>query len=77
MRRTKATGEDNILKELGDSGLKIMTALDNKIDMSGDCPKDFIDFTMISLPNKMKQRNVVTTEQLFSFHTLERLLHVS
>ena len=35
MRRKKATGDDNIpvdlLKELGDSGLKIMTALVNKI----------------------------------------------
>ena len=35
MRRNKATGDDNIpvdlLKELGDSGLKIMTPLVNKI----------------------------------------------
>ena len=39
-RRKKATGDDNIsvdlLKELGDSGLKIMTALVNKIYMNGD-----------------------------------------
>ena len=38
MRRKKATGDDNIsvdlLKELGDSRLKIMTALVNKIYMS-------------------------------------------
>ena len=35
IRRKKATGDDNIrvdlLRELGDSGLKIMTALVNKI----------------------------------------------
>ena len=43
MRRKKATGDDNIpvdlLKELEDNGLKIMTALINKIYMSGDWPK--------------------------------------
>ena len=40
MRRKKATWDDNIpvdlLRELGDSGLKIITALVNKIYMSGD-----------------------------------------
>ena len=37
MRRKKAIGDNipvNLLKELGDSGLKIMTALVNKIYMS-------------------------------------------
>ena len=81
MQRKKATGDDNIpvnlLKELGDSGLKIMTALVNKIYMSGDWPKEFLLVTMIALPKKNKQRNAATTEQLASFHTLERLLHVS
>ena len=42
----------DLLKELGDSGLKIMTALVNKIYMNGDWPKDFLDVTMISLPKK-------------------------
>jgi Reverse transcriptase (RNA-dependent DNA polymerase). len=32
--------------------LKIMTALVNKIYMSGDWPKDFLDATMIALPKK-------------------------
>ena len=40
MRSRKATANDNIpvdlLKELGDSRLKIMTALVNKIYISGD-----------------------------------------
>ena len=40
MQRKNSTGDDNIpvnlLKELGDSGLKIMTALVKKIYMSGD-----------------------------------------
>ena len=56
MRRKKATGDDNtpvdLLKELGDNGLKIITALVNKIYMSGDWPKDFLDVTMIALPKK-------------------------
>ena len=56
MRRKKATGDDNILvdwlKWLGDRGLKIITALVNKIYMSGDWQKDFLDVTMIALPKK-------------------------
>ena len=81
MQRKKATGDDNILvnllKELEDSGLKILTALVNKIYISGDWPKDFLDVTMIALPKKNQAKNAVTSEQLVSFHTLERLLHVS
>jgi hypothetical protein len=56
MRRKKATGDDNIpvdlLKELGDSELKIMTKLVSKIYISGDWPNDFLDVTMIALPKK-------------------------
>ena len=56
MRRKKATGDDNILvdwlKWLGDRGLKIITALVNKIYMSGDWAKDFLDVTMIALTKK-------------------------
>jgi hypothetical protein len=81
MRRKKATGDNNIpvdlLKVLGDSGLKIMTALINKIYMSGVWPKDFVDVTMIALPKKTKQKNAATTDQLVSFHILEKLLHIS
>ena len=49
MRRKKATGDNipvDLLKEPGDNGLKIMTALVNKIYMSGDWPKDFLDVTV-------------------------------
>ena len=53
MRRKKTTEDDNIpvdlLKELGDSGLKIMTALVNKTYMSADWKCDFVDVTMIAL----------------------------
>jgi hypothetical protein len=33
-------------KELGDSGFKIITAVVNKIYISGDWPKDFLDVTV-------------------------------
>ena len=61
MRRKNAT-EDfyipvDLLKELGDSRLKIMTALVNKINMSGDQPKDFLDVTMTALPKKTQANN--------------------
>ena len=56
MQRKKATGDDNIpvdlLKELRDNGLKIITALVNKIYMSGAWPNDFVDVTMIALAKK-------------------------
>ena len=61
MRRKKATGNDNIpvdlLKELGDNGLKIMTALVNKI--GGDWPQDFLDVTMIALPKKNQAKKLL------------------
>jgi hypothetical protein len=56
MRRKQATGDDNIpinlLKQLGDSGLKITTSLVNKIYVSRAWPNDFLYVTMIALPKK-------------------------
>ena len=43
MQRRKATGDNipvDLLMEMGDSGLKIMIALVNKIYMSGEWPKE-------------------------------------
>ena len=57
MRRKKATGDNipvNLLKELGDSGLKIKNGLVNKIYMSGNWPTEFLDVTMIALPKKTR-----------------------
>ena len=49
MRRKKATGDDNIPVDFSRYWeTKIMTALVNKIYMSGDWPKDFLDVTMIA-----------------------------
>jgi len=56
MRRKNIAGEDivpvDLLKEMGDSGLKIMTSLVIKIDMSGDWPNEFLDVIMIALRHK-------------------------
>ena len=42
----------DLLKELGDNGLKIMNLLVNKIYMSGDWPKNFLNATILTLPKK-------------------------
>jgi len=81
MQRKKTTGEDKIpvdlLKELGDSRLKIITALFNKIYMSGDWPKDFLDVTMIALPkkNQAKKCSDHRTISLIS-HTGKIVAHI-
>jgi hypothetical protein len=41
----------NVLKLLGDGGLKIMTKLINTIYETGKWPKDFTEVTMIALKN--------------------------
>ena len=77
LQRKKATGDNipvDLRKELGDSGLKIMSAFVNKIFMRGDWPKDFLDVTMIAYQRITKQWNAATTEQLVSFHILDRLV---
>jgi len=52
----KATGDDDVpadvLKLLGDGGLKIMMKLINTIYETGEWPKDFMEVTMIALKKK-------------------------
>jgi len=56
MRNKKATGDDDapgdVLKVLGEGGLKIMTKLINTIYETGEWPKDFTEVTMIALKKK-------------------------
>ena len=51
MRNRKATGDDDVpgdvLKLLGEGGLKILTKLINTIYETGQWPKDFTEVTMI------------------------------
>jgi len=56
MRNTKATGDDDVpgdvLKLLGEDGLKILTKLINTIYETGEWSKDFTEVTMIALYKK-------------------------
>jgi hypothetical protein len=56
MRNKKATGDDDVpgdlLKLLGEVGLKIMTKLINTIHETGEWPKDFMEVTMLALKKK-------------------------
>ena len=58
MRNRKATGNDDIpgdvLKLLGEGGLKIMTKLSNTIYKTEEWPQDFTEVTMIALKKKTK-----------------------
>jgi hypothetical protein len=56
MRNKRATGDGDVpgdvLKLLGECGLKIMTKLINNIFGTGEWPKDFTEVTMIALKKK-------------------------
>ena len=58
MRNRKATGDDDVpgdvLKLLGEGGLKILTKLINTVYETGECPKGFIEVTMIALKKKTR-----------------------
>jgi len=58
MRNREATGDDDIpgdvLKLLGEGGLKILTKLINTIYETGEWPKDFTEVTMIALKKKTR-----------------------
>jgi hypothetical protein len=62
MRNKKATRDDDVprdvLKLLGEAGLKIMTKLISTIYETGEWPNDFREVTMIAL--KKKPQSVAT-----------------
>ena len=76
MRNKKATGDDDaprdVLKLLGDGGLKIMTKLINTIYETGEWPKDFMEVTTIAL--KKKLQNAATIAQSALSHIQQRYL---
>ena len=61
MRNNKATGDHDIpgdvLKLLGEGGLKIMRKLINNIYETGEWPKDLTEITMIALKKKPQATN--------------------
>jgi hypothetical protein len=58
MRDKKATGDDDVpgdvLKLLGEDGLRLTTQMINSIYVTGEWPRDFIEVTMIALKKKPK-----------------------
>jgi len=56
VRDKKAKGDDDLpedmLKLVGEGGLRIMTQLIKNIHESGDWPKDFTEVTLIALKKK-------------------------
>ena len=75
MRNKKATGDDDVpgdvLKLLGEGGLKIMMKLINTIYETGEWPKDFTEVTMIAL--KKKQQATKCSDQ----HTVSLIAHTA
>jgi hypothetical protein len=58
IRDKKATGDDDVsgdvLKFLGEGGLRLMTQLINSMYVTGEWPRDFIEVTMTVLKKKPK-----------------------
>jgi hypothetical protein len=58
MRDKKATGDDDVpgdvLKLMGEGGLRLMTQMINSIYVTGEWPRDFIKVIMIALKKKPK-----------------------
>ena len=74
MRNKKATGDDDdvpgdVLKLLGEGGLKIMMKLINTIYETGEWPKDFTEVTTIA---SKKLQNVATIAQSALSHIKQR-----
>ena len=81
MRNKKATGDDDVpgdvLKLLGEGGLKIMTKLINTTYETREWPKDFTEVTMIALKKK-PQAKKCSDHRTYSFiaHTANRVAKI-
>ena len=75
MRNRKARGNDDVpgevLKLLGEGGLKILTKLINTIYENGEWPKDFTEVTMIALKKKTQ------TTKCSDHHTISLISHTA
>jgi hypothetical protein len=73
MRDKKATGDDDVpgdvLKLLGEDGLKLMTQLINSMYVTGEWPRDFIEVTMTALKKKPK------ATKCSDHHTISLITH--
>jgi hypothetical protein len=75
MRNKKATGDDDVpgdvLKLLGEGGLKVMMKLINTIYETGEWPKDFTEGTMIALKKKPQ------ATKCSNHHTISLIAHTA
>jgi hypothetical protein len=75
MRNKKATGDDDVpgdvLKLLGEDGLKLMTQKINNIYEAGEWPNDFTEVTVIAL--KMKPK----ATKCSNHHTVSLIAHTA
>jgi hypothetical protein len=75
MRDMKAIGDDDvpgdILKLLGEDGLKLMTQLINSIYVTGEWPRDFTGVTMTALKKKPK------ATKRSDCHTISIITHIA
>ena len=75
MKRNKATGDDDVpadlLKEIGNKGLKVITKLINKIYETGKWPKDFLNVTMVAIEKKQQAK------KCSDFRTISLISHVA
>jgi len=76
MRNKKATGDDDdepedVLKLLGERGLKIMSKLINTIYETGEWPKDFTEVTTIALKKKPQ------ATKCSDHHTISLITHTA
>jgi hypothetical protein len=75
MRNKKATGDDDllgdVLKLMGEGGLKIMTNLINTIYGTGEWPKDFTEVTLIALKKKPQ------ATKCSDYHTISLIAHTA
>jgi hypothetical protein len=76
IRDKKATGDDDVpgdvLKLLGEGGLRLTTQLINYIYENRNWPKDFTKFTMIALKKKAKAQNAATLSPSAASHLQPR-----
>ena len=81
VRNRKATGDDNVhgdvLKLLGENGLKKLTKLISTIYETGEWPKDFTEVTMIVL-NKKTQTTKCRDHRTISLiaHTAKKIAKI-
>jgi hypothetical protein len=61
----------DVLKLLGEDGLRLMTQLINSTYLTGDWPRDFIEVTMIALKKKPKATKCSDHRTISIAHTVK------